>query len=134
MEEGDGDEETDLAEEEFDEAEAADRVGRIHQVSAVASLVLSGVSILGSLFVVTVLRRGLAADPPDPSALLGQVNPWYVAAIGTFLAALILLVAWGVLNLKRSPVGQRGPGVVPAGVGLAFAALAWAFSFYRKIP
>jgi hypothetical protein len=80
-----------------------------------------------------VLRRRLAGDQPDHGAILAQVNPWYAAAIGTFLAAFILLVAWGVLNLKRSPVGQRGPGVVPAGVGLAFAALAWAFSFYRRL-
>lgn len=110
-----------------------DRAGRVQQVLAVAALVLSGVSILGSMVVVTVLRRGLGGDQPDHGALLGQVNPWYAAAIGAFLAAFVLLAGWGILNLRRAPVGQRGPGVVPAGIGLAFAALAWAFSFYRRL-
>jgi len=133
MESAEGDDDWTDDEDEDEGPDASDRLGRVHQVLAVASLVLSGVSLLGSLVVVSVLRKGLDAAQPDHSGLLGQVNPWYAAAIGTFLAALLLLVAWGVLNLRRAPVGQRGPGVVPAGVGLAFAGLAWAYSFYQRI-
>lgn len=111
-----------------------DRADRAHRALAFASLGLSALSIAASLVVVTALRRGLDRARPDHTALLMQVNPWYGAAIVSFVAALALVVAWGLLGLlRRSPLGQGVTGAAPAGVGLAFAFLAWALSLYRKL-
>lgn len=107
---------------------------RVHRALGLASLALSALSIVASLVVVTVLRRGLGSATPDHAGLLGQVNPWYGAAIVSFLAALSLLVTWGLLGLlRRIPFGQGLASAAPAGLGLAFVAVAWALSLYRRL-
>jgi hypothetical protein len=107
---------------------------RAHWALAIASLCLSAVSTLASLVVVTALRRGLDQATPDHAALLVQVDPWFAVAVASFLAALALVVTWGLMGLlRRSPFSQGVAGAAPGGVGVAFVAVAWALSFYRQL-
>lgn len=106
---------------------------RAHRLLAIFALAAEATSILCSVVVVFVLRTRFARDPPQYEGSLSLVNPWYGLAAWTMVAAVAALVAWGIVGLRRPPVGHRIAGAALIGVLLAIAAVAWALSFYKRL-
>jgi hypothetical protein len=109
---------------------AADRAHRGLAAFAVAT---EGVSVVCSLAVVAILHRRLGRDTPLHEGSLALVNPWDLLAVWAMLAAVAALVLWGVIGLRRPPVGHRMAGLGVAGALVAFVGVAWALSYYKSL-